>query len=58
MKNRIKGEILVYVSLILIIALVTVQGNAFLTYFLPTEGWLILIIAGVGIGYIMSNSDS
>jgi len=58
MKNRIKGEILVCVSLILIIALVTVQGNAFLTSFLPTEGWLILIIAGVGIGYIMSNSDS
>lgn len=58
MKNRVKGEILIYVSLILLIALVTMKGNAFLTSFLSTEGWLLLIMAGVGIGYIMSNSDS
>lgn len=58
MKNRVKGELLIYVSLVLFFSLLTLKINTFLTSFFPMEGWLLLIMAGVGIGYIMSNSNS
>lgn len=58
MKNKTKGEILVYVSIALLFFLITVKGNRILTFVLPTDVWILVILVGFALGYIMSNSDS
>lgn len=58
MKNKFKGEILLCVSIILYLSLMTLKVNRFLTSFFPMEGWVLLLLIGVGLGFIMSNGDS
>lgn len=58
MKNKTKGEILVVVFCLLNIVIIWKDIYDFLTSILPLEMWWVLSIVGIGLGYIMSQSDS
>lgn len=58
MKNKTKGEILVVVFCLLNMVIIYKDIYNFLTSILPIEMWWVLSIAGIGLGYIMSQSDS
>ncbi len=58
MKNKTKGEILVVVFCLLNMVIIYKDIYNFLTSILPIEMWWVLSIVGIGLGYIMSQSDS
>ena len=58
MKNKTKGEILVVVFCLLNMVIIYKDIYNFLTSILPIEMWWGLSIVGIGLGYIMSQSDS
>ena len=58
MKNKTKGEILVVVFCLLNMVIIYKDVYNFLTSILPIEMWWVLSIVGIGLGYIMSQSDS
>lgn len=58
MKNKTKGGILVVVFCLLNMVIIYKDIYNFLTSILPIEMWWVLSIVGIGLGYIMSQSDS
>ena len=58
MKNKTKGKIILVASCLLSMSMNILVVHNFLKSILPIEMWWGLIFIGIGLGYIMSKSDS